>query len=67
MPQVTLEKSTTTLATLANAVELVRLVAVEVVGNDIADSIDGSPLTHEVVGQLSISSFMNHLSKFRSN
>lgn len=54
-----------TLATLANANELVRCVAQEVVGNDVADTINGSPISIDTVFGLSQAAFAKHLDIFR--
>jgi len=57
----------TTLNTLANANELIRQVVLEVVGNDVADTINGVPITGTTINQLSQAVFTNKLSKFRGN
>ena len=54
-----------TLATLANANELVRYVAQEVVGNEVADTINGSPISRDTIYALSQAAFMKHLDIFR--
>lgn len=54
-----------TLATLANACELVRLITIEVAGNDIAASIDGAPLSHESIAGLAQTTFMEHFANHR--
>lgn len=50
------------LRTLGNASELVAAIAQEVVGNDVADSINGSVITRDVVYQLAQSQFAARLS-----
>lgn len=52
--------------TLANGVELVRCVAMEIVGNEVADTINGTPLTMNTIYELAQSSFMKSLESFRS-
>lgn len=46
-----------TVVTLANAGELVCGIAREVLGNDVSDVINGSPLTDDAVRQLALSQF----------
>jgi len=58
-----LKESQETLVTLANASELVANIAQAVVGNDIADTFDGSPLTRAVLYDLSMTKFQAALSK----
>ena len=58
-----LRESQETLVTLANASELVANIAQAVVGNDIADTFDGSPLTRAVLHDLSMTKFQAALSK----
>jgi hypothetical protein len=41
--------SVSTLTTLANANDLVAAIVMSVVGNDVADTINDSPLTKEVI------------------
>lgn len=45
-------KSITTVETLANAVELSKAVLREVVGNEIADTINNAPLTDSLYNSL---------------
>ena len=54
-----------TLATLGNANELVRFVAQEVVGNDVADTINGSPISQETIYSLAQAAFMKNLDGYR--
>lgn len=55
--------SETTLLTLANAAELVRVVVQDISGNEISNQIDGSPLTRAVIYDLAQSSFHNSVAK----
>ncbi len=52
-----------TIATLANAAELVRCVAQNVMGNDVADTFEGSPLSRGIIYNLAQSTFQTSLSK----
>lgn len=54
-----------TLATLGNANELVRFVAQEVIGNEVADTINGSPIGRDTIYQLAQAAFMKNLDKYR--
>ena len=54
-----------TLATLGNANELVRCVAQEVVGNEVADTINGSPISQSTIYALSQSVIMKKLDIYR--
>lgn len=47
-------ESEKTLVTVANYLELVRVVVQGVVGNDVADTIAGSPLTGDVINQIAL-------------
>jgi hypothetical protein len=47
-------ESERTLVTLANYTELVRVVVQGVVGNDVADTIAGSPLTSDIINQIAL-------------
>ena len=58
-----LKESQTTLVTLANGAELVRTIAQGVIGNDIADTFDGSPLTREVLYNLAQTEFQSAVAK----
>lgn len=64
-PVISSQAANSTLATLANANELVRCVAQEVVGNEIADTINGSPISRETIYSLSQATIMKQLSNFR--
>lgn len=46
-----------TLTTLANGSELVKNVAQAIIGNDVADTMNGSPLTQEVLFNLAQTEF----------
>lgn len=50
-------KSQQTLVTLANATELTRLIAQNVMGNDVADTMGGSPITRQALYQASTAQF----------
>lgn len=50
-------ESEKTLVTLANATELVRCVVQGVVGNDVADTIEGSPLTGDIINEIALARF----------
>jgi hypothetical protein len=56
-------QSQQTLTTLANAGELVANIAQGVIGNEVADSFNGSPLTRAVVYQLAQTQFQATVSK----
>jgi hypothetical protein len=45
-------ESEVTLVAVANATELARVVVQGVVGNDVADTIGGEPLTTDIINQL---------------
>lgn len=45
-------QSEQTVTTLANALELSRCVVQEVLGNEVADSLNGSPLTRQTLYHL---------------
>ena len=52
-----------TIVTLANASELVVCVIQNIVGNEIADTINGSPLTREAVHHIAQTQFQSALNK----
>ncbi|EKD22585.1 MAG: hypothetical protein ACD_84C00041G0003 [uncultured bacterium] len=52
-----------TIVTLANASELVVALTRSVVGNDVADSLNGSPLSRELIHNLAQTSFQGAASK----
>lgn len=56
-----------TLATLGNAAELVRCVAQEVVGNEVADTINGSPISRDTIYHLAQASFTKQLDIYRKS
>jgi len=56
------QKSVETLATLANGAELVAAIAFEVLGNEVADTLNGSPITRSVVYNLAQTRFQASLS-----
>jgi hypothetical protein len=58
-----LQQSSTTVLTLANASELVCRIAQGVVGNDVADTFNGTPLTRGTLYQLAQTEFQNALGK----
>ena len=55
--------SENTLVVLANAGELVRNIAQGVIGNDVADTFNGSPLTRGIIYNLAQTEFQAALSK----
>ena len=56
-------ESERTLVTLANASELVISITQNVVGNDIADTFNGSPLSRELIHSLAQTSFRAAINK----
>ncbi len=64
-PTISQQSVNQTLATLGNANELVRFVAQEVVGNEVADTLNGSPIGQSTIYSLSQAAFMKNLDKFR--
>ena len=59
-----LQQSEKTLVVLANATELVRNIAQGVIGNEVADTFNGSPLTRGVIYQLAQAQFQAAASPF---
>jgi hypothetical protein len=53
-------ESERTVVAIANAAELVAAVAMEVMGNDVANTFNGSPITRSMVHDLSITTFQNN-------
>jgi hypothetical protein len=53
----------TTIVTLGNAAELVAQVAEKVLGKEVADTFAGSPLSKDMVHQLSQSVFQKKIAK----
>lgn len=51
-----------TVATLANAAEFGTSIAKEVLGNDVADSVEGSELTSDVVRDIVLAQIQSNLS-----
>jgi hypothetical protein len=47
--------------TLANAAELAATVVCGVVGNELADTIAGSPVTRQMIYDLALAKFQNRL------
>lgn len=64
---INVQRAESTLNTLGNANELVRCIAQEVLGNEVADTIDGAPITRTVLYGLSQSIFAKHLSHHLGN
>ena len=58
------KKSERTLVTLANASELVANVAQGVLGNEVADTFCGSPLTRSMIQNLAQTVFQSKASPF---
>ena len=58
------KKSERTLVTLSNASELVVAVTQNVVGNEIADTFNGSPLSRELIHNLAQTTFQSGMSKY---
>jgi hypothetical protein len=59
-----LQDSHRTVCTLANAAELVAAIAQGIVGNDVADTIDGSPLTRATIFNLAQLNFQENLGTY---
>lgn len=57
------KSSQQTLVTLANAGELVNNIAQGVIGNEVADTFNGSPLTRAVVYNLAQTQFQASVAK----
>lgn len=57
-------QSERTLVTLANASELVNNIAQGVLGNEVADTFGGSPLTHAIVYTLAQTQFQAAVAKY---
>jgi hypothetical protein len=51
-----------TVVTLANAAELTAGIAKEVLGNDVADAVEGSELTSDVVRDIALAQIQSNLS-----
>ena len=59
-----LKESQQTVVVLANAAELVRSIAQEVMGNDVADTFEGSPLSRGILYNLAQTEFQSSVSKY---
>lgn len=55
------EKAETSLVTLGNAAELVTGIILNVVGNDVADSLNGSPVGVELLNNIAQARFQKEL------
>jgi hypothetical protein len=53
-----------TVVVLANAAELVRCIAQGVIGNEVADTFGGSPLTRDTLYNLAQTKFQQATAKF---
>lgn len=53
-----------TLVTLANATELTRVIIQGVVGNDVADTIEGSALSGDLINEIALARFQSGLKPF---
>ena len=53
-----------TLVTLANASELVISITQNIVGNEVADTFNGSPLSRELIHTLAQTSFQGSVNKY---
>ncbi len=53
-----------TAVTLANAAELAAGIAQEVLGNDVADQVEGNVLTNGVVHDIALAQIQSNLSTF---
>lgn len=62
-----LRESATTLVTLANASQLTAAIVQGVVGNELADSLGGQPLTQETIYQLTQTKIQSHLASHLGN
>lgn len=58
-------QSLQTVATLANAAELVCGIAKEVLGNDVADMVDGNELTTDAVRSVALTQIQSEFSHLR--
>jgi hypothetical protein len=57
-------ESERTLVTLANASELVVSVAQNVLGNEVADTLNGSPLSRDIIHQMAQTVFQSSVSQY---
>lgn len=60
-------KSLDTVTTLANGSTLAAKIAQSVIGSDVADTINGSALTRDVIYSLALSRFQTKLNTHRGN
>lgn len=58
-----IKASQNTITTLANAAELVRLIAQNVMGSDVSVSLNGSPMSNQAIYDLAASRFQAELNK----
>lgn len=49
-----------TVTTLANITALVAAVAEQVLGNEVADTINGNPVTRDVIGDIALNQVQAH-------
>lgn len=59
-----LRQTEQTVTTLANASELVRNIAQGVVGNEVADTLNGTPLNRDTIQGLAAVEFQKAVSKY---
>lgn len=59
-----LQQSEQTVVTLANASELVRNITQGVLGNDVADTVNGAPINSDMINNLATVEFQKSMSKF---
>ena len=56
-----------TVVTLANATELVCSIAKEVLGNDVADMVEGNELTTSAVRSMALAQIQSEFSNYRGS
>ena len=61
-----LKQSEQTLVTLGNAANIVTLIAQEVLGDDVADTLEGTPITRQAIHNLPLVEIAGqpHISKY---
>lgn len=61
-----LKQSEQTLVTLGNAANVVALIAQEVLGDDVADTLEGSPITRQAIHDMTLVTIAGqpHISKY---
>ena len=59
-----MRESQHTLVTLANVAEMASIIAQGIAGNELADTLQGSPLSRDVLYQLVYSKLQSHLAPF---